>query len=776
AAPEIQAIAVLHPRRLGVYTVEAKGGLGVKASYFNLVKAYEHLLGVDGGHFTAYNMVHGDFGGVGRDLLCVQSMDGRLQVYEQDAHAFTRRLHGVLTPGPLCYVAKIDAFVTSNNEMGIDCYKYQASRDRATLCALAASQGDIGEGKGEGIVGVRTVHAYWSIRIGEAAQDIFVSKFCCSLGPGCVDIVVIGERTLFALREQGTIRLQKFLEYQPCCACKYTVSAQGGGIMGATSNSESLEEVEMENIIIATETQLLMVYKDLELMWASRVSQPPVSLCVAIFGGFPGMVCSLDEEGRVQVCYQGTDPPTATVMVQDSKEIDYNEINEEHRRLLQVIRRSQIGSIRPSEGQLILRAQVPRSLNGVEAEDSPAFTPLSDDSSQARPVPLAAETQSVPGSTPVPRAITVRLVLAYRGEGTLQQATLNVSAPPGLQGEPSSMILPPITGGASTPLVVTVVFQARQGYLPSSLRGEASVVYTRESGGEPASAHCSFLLPLATVVHLIPPSNNSAHKFTLDTNRLPVPLMSLFEDTAEQLGMTNDAMDRISSAGGNNILSFCYWVEDPQTGQPIDASILVSKNRGRYRVQSNCLGAICLISAELIRRLTEYYGDGGECKRGGSRDDEHKRDKGSGETEGELRIEYTESLPLEEVYKGIDEHFEQRLELLRVQEELNAEAHQFRVIEKQLLVRFKDRNPSPLNCLDIVMEETYLRLIELGKNVEGAQFRLWQTSNFLGCAMRFLALLMKCRFQLGKADHALLLANFHPNVTDNEHQVMAQSI
>lgn len=80
AAPHMSAIATLHPRKLGVYTVEAVGGKGPKASYYNLEKAYEHVLGVEGGgHFTSCNMTHGGFGGVSRDLMCVQSMDGRLQ-------------------------------------------------------------------------------------------------------------------------------------------------------------------------------------------------------------------------------------------------------------------------------------------------------------------------------------------------------------------------------------------------------------------------------------------------------------------------------------------------------------------------------------------------------------------------------------------------------------------------------------------------------------------------------------------------------------------------
>lgn len=81
SATSKKAIAVLHPRKLGVYTVDAVGGRGAKASFYNLVKAYEHVLGIEGaGYFTSFNMTHGGFGGVPHDLLCVQSMDGRLQV------------------------------------------------------------------------------------------------------------------------------------------------------------------------------------------------------------------------------------------------------------------------------------------------------------------------------------------------------------------------------------------------------------------------------------------------------------------------------------------------------------------------------------------------------------------------------------------------------------------------------------------------------------------------------------------------------------------------
>ena len=73
-----------------------------------------------------------------------------MQVFEQDAHAFTRRLNGILAPGPVCYVATIDAFVVGNSEMGVDCYKYQVIQQRAhsVTAVLACVQRVQGGGSG----------------------------------------------------------------------------------------------------------------------------------------------------------------------------------------------------------------------------------------------------------------------------------------------------------------------------------------------------------------------------------------------------------------------------------------------------------------------------------------------------------------------------------------------------------------------------------------------------------------------------------------------------
>ena len=91
------AIAVLHPRKLAVYTCrarssasaatgDAEGGGGT--SHFELVPQYIHRFYANGVQFTAYSLCLGPFGGArDHDLMLVQSMDCRITIYENDVDA-----------------------------------------------------------------------------------------------------------------------------------------------------------------------------------------------------------------------------------------------------------------------------------------------------------------------------------------------------------------------------------------------------------------------------------------------------------------------------------------------------------------------------------------------------------------------------------------------------------------------------------------------------------------------------------------------------------------
>ena len=120
-------LAVLHPKKLCVFEINAQANKdGRSVNYHSMRKCYEHNLGLDGKHFTAFNMISGPFGGVrGRDMIMVQSLDGKLQIFEQSANAFTRQIVDCLIPCPLAYVPRLDAFVTTNYACQAECYRYK---------------------------------------------------------------------------------------------------------------------------------------------------------------------------------------------------------------------------------------------------------------------------------------------------------------------------------------------------------------------------------------------------------------------------------------------------------------------------------------------------------------------------------------------------------------------------------------------------------------------------------------------------------------------------
>lgn len=123
----------------------------------------------------------------------------------------------------------------------------------------------------------------------------------------------------------------------------------------------------------------------------------------------------------------------------------------------------------------------------------------------------------------------------------------------------------------------------------------------------------------------------------------------------------------------------------------------------------------------------------------------------------------------------IDRHLEVRRGTLDISERLKAMSHQYRVIEKRLLARFKDPNHYPIGGLDVLMEATHTRILDLADELQRARRVLAGCGSRLACSVRFVALLLQLRFQLGTKAHALLLFHLHPGAADTEDQVIHAS-
>jgi Bardet-Biedl syndrome 9 protein len=292
------ALAVLQPRRLGVYSVV------VRDETYALNLLYEHSF-----ERTAANFCYGPFsqqvggrgaGGPGMmgaaapDELCVQSMDGCLHFFRQEVASFHRFLPGALLPGPLLYVPTLGAFVTGSSQMLVSCYKQQAlaasTEEKVANVPLKTASDSGASGK--------RVRATWEANVGEHVLEVRVARWSQGLGAGQVDILVLGEHTLFCLSDEGEIRMQKRLDYPPSCVYPFPLSpgsgagyqqqqldSRGGAGLDAAGPTDSL-------LVASAAPARAFVYSSEKLEWVCGMQSVPVAMEVCEFGGLQvGELC-----------------------------------------------------------------------------------------------------------------------------------------------------------------------------------------------------------------------------------------------------------------------------------------------------------------------------------------------------------------------------------------------------------------------------------------------------------------------------------------------------
>ncbi|GLC42379.1 Protein PTHB1 [Pleodorina starrii] len=730
-------LAVLHPRKLSVYSVVSQGG----GSFLQLARLYDHWL-----EHTAANMTYGPFNGVqGCDYICVQSYDGQLSFFESEALAFTRYLPHFLVPGPLAYVDVSDTFVTCTAALELEAYKYKviaaASADKSTAPKKELSSPS---GSGSGLStaassGTKKMQADWRVVLGEAAIDIRVGRFSQGLSPHQADIIVLGEHNLFVLSSAGQITFQKRLEYHPACCTTYPVP--GAKTPGGT-----------ENLLVATHTKALLVYRTTVLSWAAKSDVQPVAVAVADLPAMRGALVLLDDEGRLAVSYMGTEPLLNPVGFTEGKDLDYEAIAREHRQLAAVIREHGGGAgggrlVEPPE-RLMMRAQIPQRL------DAPRGHSLSGE---------GLEDLSSLGSVVGAKRLTIKLYLALQGGTAAENLTLSVTAPEPLSPIAPEIFVPSVSSNPVEPTMALISLATGSG-LPCSATARLLATYSTMTG-EPRSQRLDLALPLCAFCQVIPPVKSAEFKVTISTNRAPPPLGSLFEDAlaaappgvAQALSGGAAAMGAgaalgLGGGGGGGsgstatVMSFQFY------GGGGDVTILVSKAGGRYRIQSDVLEAMWLIAGELASRLTRYYA---EAEAGLPPP-----------PEGPFAVSYEDALPLEDFFEVVEQHFAVRQRISDLRTKLEDRAVQFRNIEKRLLMRFKDKNPAPLNQLDLLMNETYDELMDLAAAMEAAQTDLSARARRLSGCCQLLLLLVKWRFALNEAEAAVLRACISPEIID----------
>ncbi|NWX20100.1 PTHB1 protein, partial [Aegotheles bennettii] len=472
-------LAVLHCRKLSVYAVSGTLGNVEHGNQYQIKLMYEHNL-----QRTACNMTYGPFGGVkGRDMICIQSMDGMLMLFEQESYAFGRFLPGFLLPGPLTYSSRTDSFITVSSCQQVESYKYQ-------VLAFATDADERRETEQQKLSSGKRLAVDWVLNIGEQALDICVVSFNQAVS----SVFVLGERNFFCLKDNGQIRFMKKLDYNPCCFIPYC-SVKEGTI----------------NTLIGNHSKMLNVYQDVTLKWAAQLPHIPVSVKVANLQDLKGVIVTLSDSGHLQCSYLGTDPSIFQAPKVDSREINYEEFDAEMKALQKIIKEAtKTQDILPKSekhGDLIVTADV---------------SPDLDAESQAIDSEVTAE--AVP-------SVTVKITIQSRV--TAQKPNLAVCVQAPLAVTCDQFIFGDLEPDSSETVVLSVFLKGNCS--PSELEGNCVVSYYIPTG-IPKVAQCNFRLPLRLICSPAQPSKAANHKLTIDTNKPPISFVTIFPDFADPSG------------------------------------------------------------------------------------------------------------------------------------------------------------------------------------------------------------------------------------------------
>ncbi|XP_064025951.1 protein PTHB1 isoform X4 [Pogoniulus pusillus] len=664
-------LAVLHCRKLCVYAVSGTLGNVEHGNQYQIKLMYEHNL-----QRTACNMTYGPFGGVkGRDLICIQSMDGMLMLFEQESYAFGRFLPGFLLPGPLAYSSRTDSFITVSSCQQVESYKYQ-------VLAFATDADERQEPEQQKLSSGKRLVVDWVLNIGEQALDVCVVSFDQAVS----SVFVLGERNFFCLKDNGQIRFMKKLDYSPSCFVPYC-SVKEGTI----------------NTLIGNHSKILNVYQDVTLKWATQLPHIPVAVKVANLQDLKGVIVTLSDAGHLQCSYLGTDPSIFQAPKVESREINYEEYDAEMKELQKIIREA-----------TTTQAGLPQSEKHKDLTVTAEVSPDLDAESQAIDSEVKAE--AVP-------SVTVKITLQSRV--TVQKPNLTVSVQAPLAVTCDQFIFDDLEQDSSETVVVSVFLKGNCS--PSELEGNCLVSYNIATElnpeGIPRVAQCNFRLPLRLVCSPAQPSKAAHHKLTIETNKPPITFLTIFPDFVDP-----------SDDDQANVLGFQFLTGSKTT-------LLASKTSQRYRIQSDHLEDLWLITKELTLRLEEHFKKQ-NCK--------------------DFACSFSGSIPLQEYFELIDQHFELRLNAERFQELLSERAVQFRAIERRLLTRFKDRTPAPLQHLDTLLEGTFREVIALADAAEANQASMFQAFTKLQSATHLVLMLLSLWQKLSADQVAILEATFLP--------------
>lgn len=714
-------IAVLHPRLLAVHKLvkslppatgdqqteeETAGGVS-----YDLKLVYQHKL-----KHTAYNICCGAFGRAkdSADLICVQSLDGVITVFEHDVVSFACYLPEFLIPGPIAYCRQLDAIITASAARLVQCYRYEAIARAASGDASTMEQQS-----------TKRVTPYWSVDLGEHIQDIIevVEKPEKSqrLISGDEDdsgdsfLMALGERSLYCLEADGSIRFAKKLESPPCCFVPYGLSSTTAA---GEDPSQRQATVNVLTLVAYHAHRSLAVLSNTRLAWAASLpTAAPIAMAVANFesdkGLRKGIIVTMEDGGRLSCLYLGTEPLEGPTQILSRRRHMENHKREDMTRLKKLIQ-----AVERSEGSAEeVEKQVTTDLRLVVSTKMSKEVPTRE---------LAGAMGD--GDEDSPRDCAVlSLAMHAPDEGGVHDIAVTVRCDHPVAVDPPGIVVNQVVGGGSSEL------QFRFFIVNTSTISNASAAvmasYT-SSTGYPNSVIQDVMLPLPLFAKPVAPEKDASHKITIDSNKPCVNLNELFQDVSRKdVEVAHNSTGFKLSCGST-------------------VSVLSSRNSQRYRVQSGSFPALWLVLAELTSRLDKHFQEGGI-----------RADDGE-----PLKLVVRQDLPLKQYYHLIDQHFSKRKALQECMAALEQRAVEFRMLQKRLLLRIKEKTPTSLGYLDMLLNRSYELINQLCGDEELLRLDLHRSSVDLSAGTKVILILLRLYLDLSPEETHILEAVLTPHI------------
>jgi Bardet-Biedl syndrome 9 protein len=312
-------LAVLQAKKLIVYQFyNLRTGVSTKT-------CYEHKL-----VRNAFNFCIGRIGEKNYDFIFVQSVDGVISIFEQDAIVNHVSLNEVIFPGPIGFLSRKDHLLVSNTAYEVECYSYNN----------LATTNSKSEGK---------IMYTWSYNLGELVREI---KIIDNKITKKQEIMIITETMLHLLEDNGKILFQKKLDFEPMSVYVYNIE---------DSNYSANKNINLM-YAISTDSDHILVYKGLNLVWAAKVHDTPVFLKLADFDGTKGLLTTLSDTGSLNVMYLGMTPAKNSKMYIPGKTLDIDNVVKETDRLSEIIENYERGVVIIPKDTLTLTADINREL------------------------------------------------------------------------------------------------------------------------------------------------------------------------------------------------------------------------------------------------------------------------------------------------------------------------------------------------------------------------------------------------------------------------------